>query len=255
MIVNIGIAVKLVYSRNDTRSVSKYSTVQHLAQENYSNRLRGGLDSLYHGEINRIMGGEMTLVNCRSNSIFSHPKSKDRDEPSVVQDWLSVKSSTTLFPLVFGELSVFFILHISMREELPLLRIPGKDRVYQQWKFSKNSNPNVFLSYMYRVIFTGKEDKEEATTYMIEQAVGFHHHLAFPLSQDIWLIRIWIEIDIDIYLTAFCNRPIFSFHFLVEARNAGQGPYGTAIVPANWGWMEIGMSHIIARRLEKQQGP
>ncbi|KAL5643638.1 hypothetical protein ACJX0J_001294 (mitochondrion) [Zea mays] len=80
--------------------------------------------------------------------------------------------------------SFFFILYISMREELPLLRIPGKDRVYQQWKFSKNSNPNVFLSYMYRVIFTGKEDKEEATTYMIEQAVGFHHHL----------------IDIDIYL-------------------------------------------------------
>lgn len=30
------------------------------------------------------------------------------------------------------------------------------------------------------VKFTGKEDKEEATTYMIEQAVGFHHHLALP---------------------------------------------------------------------------
>ncbi|KAG0543051.1 hypothetical protein BDA96_02G156500 [Sorghum bicolor] len=26
----------------------------------------------------------------------------------------------------------------------------------------------------------GSEDKEEATTYMIEQAVGFHHHLALP---------------------------------------------------------------------------
>lgn len=34
------------------------------------------------------------------------PKSEDRDEPSAVQDWLSVKSSTALFPLVFGELSV-----------------------------------------------------------------------------------------------------------------------------------------------------
>jgi hypothetical protein len=34
------------------------------------------------------------------------PKSKDRDEPSAVQDWRTVKSSTALFPIVFGELSV-----------------------------------------------------------------------------------------------------------------------------------------------------
>ncbi|KAL5642178.1 hypothetical protein ACJX0J_003276 (mitochondrion) [Zea mays] len=101
--------------------------------------------------------------------------------------------------------SFFFILYISMREELPLLRIPGKDRVYQQWKFSKNSNPNVFLSYMYR-----------ATTYMIEQAYreinirmnNFLNGLFFKKKRkQTWLA----DSEFFLYFHLWITNPIFKY--------------------------------------------